>query len=643
MYPISALYDRYLRKPDREFIIKAEIQGVDYDQTSIVDFEIENSLTINEEFLIGTTTFSKLTMHVRTPQAIPQGAKIKPYISLGQEGLTWAEADTAWQNFNIPWNNGQAEWLPLGEFYVDQREQINSVWTLICYDKLVFSEEAYLSSLSYPATMKAVWDEICTALGYVYDSSVVINPAYTIAAAPVGYTKRQVLGYIASANSASVFVGKDGTVKFKRWSASAAPVATFSTSDYVRIKQTNPIKTYTRIVMPYDPDDADAYYEAGTGDDGHTLYVSNPFATKAICNALYAALNGFSYMPVQMDSRGYPQYEQGDIIGFQRQEGTTWADTIVAWQDANFTWDNIVTYQTIMLHTVLTFRGGLKMTVEASAKSEQASEYEQDGPLTQEINRVNQTAVKQGKLYYGVSINKEEGLVINRSDNLSKVVLNSDEFTMWAESEKALWFDAINRRWKFTGTLEGADGIFTGTLQAGTIISADIHGGTIDGTTVTGTNIIGGTVTGTNIYGSYIATSNGSYPRAEMSNTANAFVVYSSASSFARFIASASGGFPALDFTFGGVGVTMYGSSSLFNIDSTGIPIRIGPSGADMNLVGNTVTINNVDVLSLLNNKASISDVNARASNLTYDSTTKNLKLWAAGGALLATVNIAGS
>lgn len=628
MYPISALYDLYLKKPDREFVIKAEIDGVNFDETSVVDFEIENSLTIDEEFQLGTTTLSKLTMHIRTPQNIPQGAKIKPYISLGQEGLSWAEAAFPWQDYNVSWSNGQAEWLPLGEFYVDQREQINNVWTLICYDKLVFADELYLSSLSYPATMQAVWNEICMALGYAYDSSVVINPAYQIQAAPVGYSKRQVMGFIASANSASVFVGKDGKVKFKRWSAAAAPVATFTTSDYVRVKQTNPIKTYTRIVMHYDPDEADAFYEAGTGDDGHTLYVDNPLATQAICNALYASLNGFSYMPVQMDARGYPQYEHGDIIGFEKQEGTTWAETIVAWQDANFTWDNIATYKTIMLHTVLTYRGGLKMTVEAQAKSEQASEYEQDGPLTQEINRVNQTAVKQGKLYYGVSLSKEEGLVIDRSDNLSKVVLNSDEFTMWAESEKALYFDVPSRRFKFTGVVEGSSfiggnieigsgsnvfkadesGIWAGHSSFGSApFSVDMTGhlfafnasiqGTIDSSTITGSNI----------FSPYIATQNGSFPRVELNSTVNLLRAMKDSTHTLDMLNLPTFDVPGLRFWDQSLGRTayIYYDSSTPELDIIAVNGNIQLSAAASILINApNVYIKGVDVISAIGGKA---------------------------------------
>src|SRR5690606_1376096 len=137
---------------------------------------------------------------------------------------------------------GHTDWMPLGEFYVDTREQVNDVWVYTCLDKLVFADVPYISSLAYPITQQAVWDEICDRLGYDYDNSVVIE-SYTVPVAPTGYTMRQVMAYIAGANSASVYVGKDGIVRFKRYGVNDDPVFDMGMSDYIRAKQTNPVKT----------------------------------------------------------------------------------------------------------------------------------------------------------------------------------------------------------------------------------------------------------------------------------------------------------------------------------------------------------------------------------------------------------------
>lgn len=525
MYPISPLYADYLRRPDREFTVKAIVNGVEYDNTVIVDFNIENNLTAMDGFEIGTAIPSQLVITLKTKDVIPANAKIIPYVSLIMSGLTWNESVYPWKDMQVTWEGGSTDWLPLGEFYVDDREKINDVWTFTCLDKLVFADVAYISSLTYPATQKAVWDEICTRLGWSYDSSVQINSSYRIQAGPAGYTMRQMLAYIAGANNASVFVGKDGKLKFKRFTAGAPSVFDMTTADYIRAKQTNPVKTFTRLVVTYNTED-ELTYEAGTGDENHTLYLENPFVTQAMVNSMLAVLNGFSYLPLTMDSRGFPQLEQGDVIGFAQDEGTSWLEATTPWQDTEIPWNGIVQYKTIILHQSISFRGGLRMTIDAPSVSEQQSEFAVEGSLTQQVNKLDKNAVKEGKKYYGATITRTEGLIIEREDHISKAVFNSDELSFYANGDRALWFDLPSRKFKFTGTLEGVDGIFTGKIQGGSFVGGSIQigssfsvnneghmvavgaefSGDISASVITGGQINGTNITGADILGSKIRT-----------------------------------------------------------------------------------------------------------------------------------------
>lgn len=568
MYPVSPDYAYFLKRYAREFSVKAVIAGVEYDNTVIVDFSIDNSLTLSNGFEIGTAIPSKLTITLRTQDTIPPNAKVVPYLGLSSETLTWLEAIYPWNQTGVPWAGGVSEWLPLGEFYVDKREKNNSVWTFTCYDKLVFSDVAYISSLTYPTTQQAVWDEICTSLGYTYDSSVVINPGYIVQVGPTGYTKRQVLAYISGANSASVYVSKDGTIKFKRFSADEEPVFDMGTGDYIRVKQTNPVKTYTRVVVTYNPDDG-LTYEAGTGDENHTLYTVNPFATQAITNDLLSRLNGFTYLPLNMDARGFPQLEQGDTIQFAHAESSSWLDTVTAWNDTEIPWTGEVYYKTIILHQSFSFRGGLRMRIESPSISEQQSEFAVDGSLTTQVNNLNKVAVRENRNYFGVTITRQDGIIVEREDHASKAIFNSDELTFYRGTEKAIYFDTANNVYKFNGTLEAADGVFSGSLQAasgtftGTIQGGSFVGGTIaigsgnnifkadsngiylghatfasapfrvnmagqmtatSGAftgSITSSTIVGGTITGSTIQTS----APGIYPRGEMNSTDNAFKV----------------------------------------------------------------------------------------------------------------------
>lgn len=534
MHPISPAFESLLRQPDREFKVKVNINGVEYDNSVITDFVIDNSITAMEGFEIGTAIPSTLTLTMRTNYEIPANAKVIPYVSLLTTGLLWEQADQPWNLMNVPWDGSGTDWLPLGEFFVDSREKINGVWTFTCLDKLVFADVAYISQLTYPASMKAVWDEICSRLGWTYDSSVQINPNHRIEVGPAGFTMRQVLAYIAGANAASVIVGKDGIIKFQKFSASSPTVYNMGSSDYIRAVTTNPVKTFTRFVVTYNTEDQ-LTFESGIGDENHTLSIENPFMTQSMVNDLRSALNGFSYLPLSMDARGFPQLEHGDIIGFEQDEHTTWLETVTTWDGTNIPWDGLVRYRTAILRQSISFRGGLKMTIEAPSVSEQQSEFAVEGSLTQQVNKLDKTAVKEGKKYYGATITRREGLIIERDDHLSKVVFNSDELSFYANGQRALWFDLPSRRFKFDGTLEAVDGVFTGTLQGvdgtftgtlqaangtfkGTLQAADgtftgtlqgadgTFSGTVQAGRIEGGDIIGSFIQGAEILGSSIKT-----------------------------------------------------------------------------------------------------------------------------------------
>jgi hypothetical protein len=522
--------------------VKVDIAGTEYGMDSIIDFSVENNLTPTDDFAIGQAIPSKLVLRLKTADEIPPNARIVPYIALilppemDGANVAWQDADVAWQDADFPWQGAITEYMPLGEFFVDRREKIGpETWEFVAYDKLVYADVAYVSQLSYPATMQAVWDEICTQLGFTYDSSVVIG-SYTVPVAPTGYTCRQVMGYIAGANGASVYVGKDGTVKFRRYSASDVPVMEVTDAEYIAVTETGPAKTYTRVVVVYDPDEGLAY-EAGTGDENHTLYVECPFATQTIADALLVQLSGFSFTPIQMDMRGYPQIEAGDRIRYGRAAPElTWETADIAWEDADFSWDGFYDGgQSLCLNMTYSFKGGLSLGIDAPAKSEQESEFGVDGTLTAAINRLNRNSVKKGKTYYGLTITDDEGFVVERSDHKSKITLNSDTMRWDVDGSAALEYDAFAGKLRYRGdiimeggsiswsdvnapdiddipnlsgrlTYIGPTGIYTGTINANQINTESLSAISANLGTVTAGQIIGVSINSAVITGSTIQT-----------------------------------------------------------------------------------------------------------------------------------------
>jgi len=488
MYPISDMFKAFIERRDSEFLVKAEVETEEYGMREIVDFSIESNLLTSDEFEIGTVILSQLIIKMRLRGEVPANARIKPYISFDTMALTWLEAQFGWNDANIPWAGGATEWMPMGEYYVDSRTRDNDIWRFECLDKLIWSEQQYKSELTYPATMQAMWDEVCTKLGYTYDSTVHINPSYKVDSKPIGFTMRKIMGFIAGANGASVRAGKNGQIQFKRYAAHNPTDIEITTSDYIHAKQTNALKSYSRFVVQYD-DEQDLSYEAGTGNEDNTLYYANPFMTQQMVNDLHAKLNGFSYQPVKMDARGFPHLDVGDEMAYEAYEGSTWDATVTPWENTNLPWNGLVKYRTVIFFMKLRYVGGFGMALDAPSKSEQQSEFVVPGPLTQKVDKINKEAVKLERSYYGFKTSRENGMEIEREDGLSYLLLNSDIMDWQVQGESVLYFDAQAKELRFGGTLYGADGVFSGTLEAGIVIGSMIYGSYIQGGEIIGARI----------------------------------------------------------------------------------------------------------------------------------------------------------
>src|SRR5690606_30289042 len=133
--------------------------------------------------------------------------------------------------------------------------------------------------------------------------------------------------------------------------------------------------------------------EVGEGDENHTLNFENPFITSDIMDDLLDKLEGLSYMPASIDARSYPQLELGDLIGVYRDDSLPWVDTEDYWEDNDLPWNGLRKYVTYIQKQKLTFRGGLFMSLESHAHSEQQSEFKVDGSISAQIKRINESAM----------------------------------------------------------------------------------------------------------------------------------------------------------------------------------------------------------------------------------------------------------
>lgn len=382
MLATSQKYKDYITAPNREFEARAIIDGVIYGSDKVVEFAVEDMITGADELTIGTVIPTKLSIQLKTTDVVPSNAKIVPEIRLnGSQGYT--------------------EWISMGEFYIDSRKYQNGVWSFECVDKLITTEQPYISSLTYPVAMGSVFSEILDILGI--ESDVTINSAFQIPYKDETISIREMLSCIASAHGSNVKLSREGELIFIPLSPTLTPVATIMTSNYIRAEQTNPQKAYTKLQVVHNSEGE--ILERGTGSEDNTLKFENRFMfieQNQFDNA-FSVIDGFSYTPFNMAWLGRPDLDVGDMV------------KIVLLDETEIT--------SIVAVNKISFKGGVLQQSSAPSKSEQQSEFRFQGSLSKQMA---QRLVKD-QVYNGVSFGPEYGLKVERTDKKARVLANATE------------------------------------------------------------------------------------------------------------------------------------------------------------------------------------------------------------------------
>lgn len=313
--------------------VAAVIGGVEY--TAISAPVIDRAL-FSDTLSVGNCISASMKVSVLTDNVIPKSAPviIKARIYDG---------------------NNTSEWLTFGTFYIDRREENSGLITLQCYDAMLKTNQGYVDPsdsqkrIGWPKSMKLVVEEIAERIGVEIDSRTVIKTSepYQVAY-PEDYTMQQVLGFIGACHGGNWIITPEN--KLRLIPIISPPSETFDIIDY----EYNKIYTddgYKLVWQHYESSEPIVNTAGGdllnvpvvidkittskrtkisrvtlTGDDNRSYTLgddsgteirieSNPYVCQAICNDLYAALNGIEYAPFTISKACYdPCAELGDWI-----------------------------------------------------------------------------------------------------------------------------------------------------------------------------------------------------------------------------------------------------------------------------------------------------------------------------------------
>ena len=220
----------------------------------------------------------------------------------------------AWSGLVI---SGTPEYVPLGTFWIDSAGKPLDVVDITGCDSILKLEKSYSSStLTYPATIKQILEEIASKCGVSLTTSNIFNSDVTVNFTPdkTKYTFRDILSFVATIAGGFARISRDNQLEIVQL---IQPETGYSITPSLRASS----KTdYTISITGL------AYYGSLQnilyGSDTYPLILdNNPLidgmlasTQTTVLESLYNLYNGFTYTPFECEFVGDPRIDEGDYV-----------------------------------------------------------------------------------------------------------------------------------------------------------------------------------------------------------------------------------------------------------------------------------------------------------------------------------------
>ena len=333
---VSEQFATTIRSPSRTFNLRLKINGKWID-AGFKKMSYETASTSDEGIQIGSAVAAKIELTVKRINELFENTEIPIEIGL-----------------KLP--SGKYEYIPLGFFTAEHPTLDQATTTFTAYDRMMKTTGVYVSELTYPASAESVLKEISNGCGVPCNVSGLNG--ITIDTAPVGYTYREVIGYIASLAGGFACVDRTGTIVIK-W---------YEDNGYT-INESR-IITFEKNESDYHLDyltcnvDSNTSFTAGSGTLGITF--DNPLMTEEKLNSVYKKVREFAYRGASLKTLGDIRLDPWDIVTVEELGKT---------------------YKVPVMNITQEYDGGLAMTITAYGKTETETETDYKGPSTKLAER----------------------------------------------------------------------------------------------------------------------------------------------------------------------------------------------------------------------------------------------------------------
>lgn len=314
MHQTSELYQKIVADRFHKVECKLVIDGVEYGENTLVSVETENNLFAKEAPSCGNAVSGTITAKLRTPNTVIRTkAKMELFARVTIGDLA-------------------SEWIPKGVYFLDTREKQkakngeDTIIVLDGFDAMLFGEQDYTPSGNWPKSDAEVVSDMCWLLGVECEWHPYKNFQIT---EPVGYSVREILGYVAAMYGGSVTINDYGKLQFigLRQNSNGEDVV------FSQISVGDKLAPITKVILHK----MDGNKFTAGDDSGRTLNVDSPWASQEVADYILESVALYEYQPftatgVIID----PAVEIGNVLKFGGtgkccyQHNTVYGKSIVA-------------------------------------------------------------------------------------------------------------------------------------------------------------------------------------------------------------------------------------------------------------------------------------------------------------------------
>ena len=328
----SNQFTNAIKSDVRDARARVTINDIVYDDDVINNIEFSGSALSGEQFSIGST--HENTIKVEFSGIIDTLTALdKVYVEIGFKRAEFDESLKKKTNIKMGksrmgtrlnlWNSREdVEYSLMGEFYITEHVDINyndKITTISCKDQTVFLEDDYESNLTYPTDIRNVIIEIANQTGVQVDTLNIEELEGIQVGKIEGYSHRQALGFLAQLLVGYVYFNRKGLLQIKQLSESDYDI---STEEYFSKGLTkNGIRYRVGGIacnVPSDDEPQDLFVGSKLGPQ---ITIENPLMTQSLLQSIYDKLQDIDYYPFDLDWRGNPALEVGDLVTVYDVEG----------------------------------------------------------------------------------------------------------------------------------------------------------------------------------------------------------------------------------------------------------------------------------------------------------------------------------